>query len=54
MKAPWKRIHDGMFPGDFCCLRAASGRCYEHDPKNYPLWQRLYYVILELFGIAER
>lgn len=35
---PWNQPNEyGEVPGDICCQRAASPRCYEHDPANYPM-----------------
>ena len=32
---PWDLEQDGEGPGDICCLRASSPRCYEHDRENW-------------------
>lgn len=36
--APWKQPNSyGEYPGDICCKRSTSGKCYEHDPANYKI-----------------
>jgi hypothetical protein len=36
-EAPWDQPNDnGEKPGDICCQRSTGGRCYEHNPENYP------------------